>query len=118
MENTNQTDNEKNGEDKMESTCDKDDGVTEKSEEEMSFPPPIPCKAKKLSFIDAFFLAIGLNLFLRVIIFLFLLFVFPVATHSEGCERHVGRHATVIINPVTNSSKATLHASVRGEWFP
>ena len=48
----------------------------------------------------------------------FLLFVFPVATHSEGCERHVGRHATVIINPVTNSSKATLHASVRGEWFP
>ena len=34
----NQTDNEKNGEDEMESTCDKDDGVTEKSEEEVSFP--------------------------------------------------------------------------------
>ena len=35
----NQTDNEKNGEDEMESTCDKDEGVTEKSEEEVSFPP-------------------------------------------------------------------------------
>ncbi len=37
----NQTDNEKNGEDEMESTCDKDEGVTEKSEEEVSFPPPL-----------------------------------------------------------------------------
>ena len=67
----NQTDNEKNGEDEMESTCDKDEGVTEKSEEEVSFPPSIPCKANCLSLMLFFFLAIGLNLFLRVITFLF-----------------------------------------------
>ena len=38
MEDTNQTDNEKNDEDETESTCDKDEGVTEKSEEEVSSP--------------------------------------------------------------------------------
>ena len=117
MEDTNQADNEKNGEDETESTCDKDEGVTEKSEEEVS-SPPVPCKANCLSLM---FFVFGDRIEFIPACYnfsFFLLFVFPVATHSEGCEQHVGRYAIIIINPVTISSKATVHASVRGEWFP